>query len=189
MGFKKVHLTCSGVSQALFSTSNLVEGSIHSLLITNNTVSAGSIDIYYDGSLALKISVGANDYVALAKPINIPSETALTLVGTSGVIVLASIYEQAIDTATAMSTVQSYVVQGESARDAAIQAKLDSQAIFDNAEGLLPVGTISDDVVGSGTTYSSKKIEAELNATEAAASANTQSVVSSIESLVYYGIL
>ena len=189
MGFKKVSLTCSGSTQSLFTTSNLVEGSIHSLLITNNSKIAGHVDILYDGVVALRVNVSANDYVALAKPINIPSETILTLVGTAGVLVLASIYEQAIDTATAMSTVQSYVIQGESARDAAIQAKLDSQAIFDNAEGLLPVGTISDDVVGSGTTYSSTKIEAVLDATEAAASANTQSAVSSIESLVYYGIL
>ena len=69
----------------------------------------------------------------------------------------------------------------ETAETGAIQAKNDAQAIADGITAQLPEGTISDNTVGTDTTWSSSKIQQELLAS---GEFNTYSVVTSNKTIV-----
>ena len=166
MAFKKITVTCNATLQTLYTTSNIIEGNLHSILVTNPTLGDGVLSIYYDGVEMFKMSVVANSFEAVPKPINVPAETTVAVNGTNGLLVLASAYEQAVDTVGATTVAQGYVTEANSAKVAAIQAKVDAQAIIDGAGGILPVGTITDLAVGTTTAWSSSKVKTELSAIE-----------------------
>ena len=106
-----------------------------------------------DGVIVVTEEVPANGNFRIPDKLNLPVNTTLTVNASAGVSVTISYFQQAIDTAAALTVIQSTL---QDAVDAAA-----ASAIL--AENALPSGTIDDSSIGTDSTYSSTKIDSELD--------------------------
>ena len=166
MAFKKITVVCDGSVQPLYSTSTILEGNLHSILVTNPTGLTGLFSLYYDGVEMFKMTVAPNGFEAVPKPVNVPAQTVVEVKGSTGMLVLASAYEQAIDTVAALNVVQDAVTHVDG-----VKGTIDTTLA--GLSSILPAGSISDSTTSTTTAWSSTKVANEL---------------SNVELLIYAGV-
>lgn len=117
MAFKSVNIVGDGSSVQITSNSLTVESVINSAVVYNTTGSNQTVTIQIDGNDAIVEVVSANSRFVLDTKVNMPADSTVTCTVPTGVNVLISFYEQAIDIAAGNTVLQQYLADIESALD------------------------------------------------------------------------
>jgi len=160
MAFLNKSVSGNNSEKVVFVTDSTKEGSIHGIYIQNSTGSVGTFTLLIDGAISLyNISIDANSYKALEKPVNVSTNSTVSVIMSTGVSALFSILEVAIDVGAALSTVEAISAQTEAYMEQALEA---AQNAVDSVTALLPLGAVADASIGNTTTWSSTKINTQI---------------------------
>jgi len=144
MGFQNNRIVCDTTVQQAFKNDVNEEGIVNSIIIYNSLSTEEIVEVYLDELLISTIVCPPKGTTKFIDKLNIASEGTIGIKGNIGIIVMMSYIRQAVDMATAKTTAQNLVDE--------------AQSISDGLTAQLPDGAISDDTVGTDTTYSSVKI-------------------------------
>ena len=162
MAFNNIKIVGDGTAKVAVTNTTVLESVVNSLVAYNTTGSGANFSLLIGGVEVVKELVAANDNFRIPDKLNIPANTILTVNADTGVTVTVSYFQQAIDVAAALSSVQQSVTDAQQSVTDAQQSVTDASTQADRAEGALPAGTIDDLTPAADKAYSSTKIVAEL---------------------------
>jgi hypothetical protein len=158
--FKLTQVAGSGSVENLLTLDPLIEGSIHSILVDNTTGSASTVG-FEIGGVEFNYSVSDAETTTVDVKINLPAGSAVNVTAPMGVKVVASYVEMPLDAATTLTTAQQITATAiQDVDDAAVMAIGQVSQILAS----VPEGTINDSTTTTTSTWSSQKIQSELNA-------------------------
>lgn len=149
MAFRLKKIVGTGVSQSVFTNGLTDEAVIHSMVVYNNSGTAGDFSLTVAGENVLVETIEPSGVFRLTDKVNIEPSVAVTITATGGFEIMVSYLQQTVDASGALTLAQ------QAASDAATSAL--------QAENALPAGTIDDNSVAADKAWSAQKIKTDTD--------------------------
>jgi len=111
MAFKQIKIIGDDTAQVAVVNTNIVEAVANGVIAYNTNNTDAQLVLSIDGVQVVIETVPANNSYRLQEKINIPSESTLSIESVTGLDVVVNYFEQAVDSAVALTEAQRLIEQ------------------------------------------------------------------------------